>query len=147
MPIHYNISILLNMTIFVCQGVVTSPEFLEIIESVSRDPRYKRSMIRIIDLFSMEGRLEWKDMQYAIKRMQTLAKKEGVELGPLVALSNSTGINLLAETINSLPAIVPFRLNVYRTLDAAMDALGLSDAAPEIIRFWEESHSDQESHG
>jgi hypothetical protein len=147
MPIHYNVCIPLNMTIFVGTGVVASPEFLEIIESVSNDPRYKLSMIRMIDVFSMEGRVEWKDIQSAFKRMQTLAKKESVELGPLVALSNSTGINLLAETINSLPAIVPFRLNVYRTLDAAMDALGLSDAAPEIIRFWEESHSDQESHG
>lgn len=145
MTIHYNISTLLNMTIFVCEGLVTSAEFLEIVESVSRDPRYKRSMIRIIDLFSMEGRVEWKDMQYAIRRMQALAIEEGVELGSLVALSNSTGINLLAETINSLPASVPFKLNVYRTLDAAIVALGLSDVAPEIVRFWEESHSDHES--
>ena len=145
MAINYNISTLLNMTIFVCEGLVTSAEFLEVIELVSSDPRYKRSMIRIIDLFSMEGRVEWKDMQYAVKRMQSLAKEEGLELGPLVVLSNSTGINLLAEAINSLPASVPFKLNVYRTLDAAINALGLSDVAPEINRFWEESHSDHES--
>jgi hypothetical protein len=30
-------------------------------------------------------------------------------------------------------------------LDAAIVELGLSDLAPEIIRFWEESHSDHKS--
>ena len=147
MPIHYNISIPLNMTLFVCEGLVTSPEFLEVIELVSSDSHYRRSMTRIIDLSSMQGRVEWKDMQYAVKRMQTLAKEEGVELGPLVAVSKSPGINLLAEAINLLPRHVPFHLHVFQTLDAAIAELGLSDLAPEIIRFWEESHSDHESRG
>ena len=145
MPIYYRISIPLNIALFVCQGLVTSAEFLEVIEVVSSDPRYKRSMIRIIDLFSIQGRVEWKDMQYAIKRMQTMAKEEGLELGPLVALSESTGMNLLAEAITLLPRSVPFKLHVFQTLDTAIVALGLSDLAPEIIRFWEESHSDHES--
>jgi hypothetical protein len=145
MPIEYDISPPLNMTIVVCREPITRVEFLDVLEALSSDPRYSRSMIRLIDLFSMQGGLDWKDIKYAIERMQDLAIEEGRELGDLVVLSRSTGMDFLARTMGLLPRKVPFKLTVFHTLEDAILALGLSDSASEVHRFWEENQPDYQS--
>ena len=140
MPIHYNINSQLNMLIFVCTGSVTAAEFFQTADMVYSDARRKTGLITIVDLFSAVENFHLKDIYDAIKRIEKSAER-GFGAGPMVLLSRSTGIHVLADTFQLLPSKAGFKMKAFHTMEDAIKWLGCSEFKQEIMEFWQDTNS------
>ena len=135
MPIRYNISPELHMVIYVCRGVITAAEVFATANAVFVDQRRRPGLITILDLLSAVENLHLEDLYETIRRIEKTAD-EGFVPGPIVLLSRSKGIHVLADAIQLLPSRVPFRMGVFHTMQDAIAPLGLLGSREEIMQFW-----------
>ena len=145
MPIRYDISPTLNMLIFVCKGPVTAAEFFQTADMIFFDARRKPGLITIVDLFSAMENFHLQDIYDAIKRMEK-SKVRGFEAGPIVLLSRSTGIHVLADTFQLLPSKAGFKMKAFHTMEDAIKWLDCLELKQEIIEFWQATISLLKTH-
>jgi hypothetical protein len=140
MPIRYNISPELNIVIYVCKGTITATEIFKAADMVFLDKRCKPGLITIFDfLFAVEN-IHLKDIHEAIERVEKNVEK-GFEFGPIVLVSRSRGIYILAKTIKMLQNKSPFTIDAAHTMEDAIVSLGLVERRQEVNQFWQESIS------
>ena len=140
MSICYNISPELNMLIYICKGLITPAEFFNMTNTASLDTRRKHGMMTVIDILSAEVDFELKDMHYVIDLTNDMAAK-GLEPESIVVLTQSKGMHLVGEAMESLPSKAKLKLNMLYSLDDVITSFGLSEFRQEVIQFWEESKS------
>jgi hypothetical protein len=138
MPIRYNISPELNIVIYVCRGTITAGEIFKAADLVVLDKRCKPGLITIFDLLFAVENIHLKDIYEAIRRVEKNVES-GFMFGPIMLLSRSRGIHILADTIKLLQRKTPFKINGSNTMEDAIISLGLSEVCQEIIEFWQES--------
>jgi hypothetical protein len=144
MPIRYNISPELNIVIYTCRGTITAAEVFKTADMVVGDKRCKPGLITILDLLFAVENIHLKDIYEAIERVEKNVEK-GFMFGPIVLLSRSRGIHILAETIRMLQKKTPFKINASHTMEDAIVSLGLLERRQEIIQFWHESDAIYEN--
>ena len=140
MPIRYNISPELNMEMYVCRGSITAAEIFKTVDMVLSDQPRKPGFITIIDLIAAVENIHLKDIYETIERIEKMVEK-GFVPGPILMLSQSRGIHILADTIQMLPSKVPFKMTAFYTMEDAINSLGLSESRQDIIQFWQDSNS------
>lgn len=138
MPVRYNISPELHIVIYVCRGLITAAEVFATANTVFVDKRRRPGLITIIDLLYAVENLYLEDLYETTRRIEKKAD-EGFVPGPIVLLSRSKGIQVLADAIQLLPSRIPFRMGVFHTMEDAITSLGLSELREEIIEFWHDS--------
>ena len=140
MPIRYNISPELHMVIYVCRGMITAPEVFTTADTIFVDKRRRPGLITVIDLLHAVEDLFLEDLYEATRRIEKRAD-EGFVPGPIVLLSRSQGIHVLAGAMQLLPSRVPFRMGAFHAMEDAINSLGLVESRKEIMQFWQDSIS------
>jgi hypothetical protein len=138
MPVRYNISLELNIILYVCEGLVTGSDLFKTAGVIFQDKRYKYGMLLLIDLLSATLDFELHDLRRVITETNAI-KEQGLEPEQIVILSRSPGIELACKTLNLLSSKDAMKLSAFHTLEQALISLDLTTHQQEIIQFWQES--------
>ncbi len=135
MPVRYFINPELNIILFIGEGLLTGSEYFKAAETASHEKLRKWGMVTIVDVLTIETDFEVQDMKYAIEFANKLPQ-QGLEPEPIVVLTNSKGIQIIADTIKLLPSKVAIKFDVFNTIDDAISFLGFSEKKQEFISFY-----------
>lgn len=143
MPVRYNISSELNVTLYVCEGLVTGTDLFNTAAIIFKDKRYKYGMTLLIDLLSATLDFELQDFHRVITETNAV-KEKGLKPEQIILLSQNKGIDLACKTLNLMSSTDAMSLHVFDTLEQAFISLDFTTDHQEIIQFWQESRaSDQ----
>jgi len=135
MPIRYYINPELNIVLYIAEGVVTGTEYFKAAETASNDKLRRWGMVTIIDILFAEADFDLKDLQFVIEFSNKVSQK-GLEPEQVIALTQSQGIRLIANTLQLMSGQAPINFNVFSNLDEIISFLGYADRRQEFTLFY-----------
>jgi hypothetical protein len=135
MPILYDIAPQLNLVIYVCADSLTGLKFFETADRAAADSRYSPKMKIIIDILHAEINTSVSDMHLAIEKNKQL-KQNGHELGQAAVLTDSPGLNFLADSLRLMSSEAPKDFALFNNRKDIISWMGFLEHEKEINKFW-----------
>lgn len=136
MPVRYDISPALNLLIYICTDSLTGVTFFKTADQVPNDPRFKKEMKMIIDIFSAEIDTSLADLHLAIEKNKKV-KQSGWELGKTAVVTKSTSLKFLADALKMMSPEAPSNFGIFNNKRDAIRWLGYSEQEKEVSEFWD----------
>lgn len=133
MPIRHQLRPDLGLVLSKHTGMVSDAEFLESYRALLDDPEYDLGLSRLVDLRDADSSARSSE---ALRSIATHLKRryKGSDLAPRTAVVAPRDLSFgLARMYQAFSEVVPGDVVVFRSVDAALAWLGVSDEAiPEV---------------